>query len=142
MTIINGAPSSWGDWAAAVAVAAAICGALYLLLRARLGADFMPRDEVNLRHTQNIAAIESVRTDIEGLHNDHSIMDRRVSNVEQKLSALPTRGDLQRVEDKVGTLVGEVGKMAGSVEGLSAALDRNFTQLQMLTRSQLPERRE
>jgi hypothetical protein len=142
MTIINAAPSSWGDWAAAVAVAAAICGALYLLLRARLGADFMPRDEVNLRHTQNIAAIESVRTDIEGLHNDHSMMDRRVGNVEQKLSALPTRGDLQRVEDKVGTLVHDVGKMSGHVEGLGEALERNFKQLQMLTRAQLPERRE
>jgi hypothetical protein len=136
MTIINAAPSSWGDWAAAVAVAAAICGALYLLLRARLGADFMPRDEVNLRHTQNIAAIESVRTDIEGLHNDHSMMDRRVGNVEQKLSAL------QRVEDKVGTLVHDVGKMSGHVEGLGEALERNFKQLQMLTRAQLPERRE
>ena len=126
-------PQTWSDCAALVAVITFAGSVIYFAIRMKLGGEFVQRDELMELHKQNVETINV-------LHGDHGKLIHRVNNVEQKMQALPTRADLQRTEDQVREISANIGKLTGEMSGMTSALDRTFTQIQVLIRANIADR--
>ncbi len=105
------------DWQSVAAVATTvviICGLGFMMLRARLAADFVTR-------------------------NDYEQMQSRLRGIEAKLSNIPQHADLMALERRVAGVSESTAAINAFVQGLKDDSNRIQHQLNMLIDAKLQE---
>lgn len=106
----------WQSLAAMATVVVMLAGFVFLLLRAKLSADFVTR-------------------------TDHEQVLDRLRGIEQRLTNIPQHADLIEIERRVGEVAQNAAATHATVQALSHALGRIEYQLNMLIETKLTEER-